>query len=122
LEEKVLETNLYAMAPSAPGADAAAAGASAPNPLIQFAPLLLIVVVFYFLMWRPQQKQAKARKAMLEALKSGDEVVTSGGMLGTLQKVEEDRVVVRIAEGVNVRMLRSAVEAVPKKKDDDPKA
>ena len=118
----MLETNLYAMAPSAPGADAAAAGAAAPNPLIQLAPLLLIVVVFYFLMWRPQQKQAKERKAMLEALKPGDEVITSGGMLGTLQKVEEDRVVVRVAEGVNVRMLRSAVEAVPKKKEEDTKA
>ncbi len=117
----MFESTLYAMAPTAPGSDAGGA-ASAPNPLIQFAPLLLIVVVFYFLMWRPQQKQAKQRKAMLEALKSGDEVVTSGGMLGTLQKVEEDRVLVRVAEGVNVRMLRSAIEAVPKRKEDGPKA
>jgi preprotein translocase subunit YajC len=117
LEENVFESTLYAMAPAAPGADA---GASAPNPLIQFAPLLLIVVVFYFLMWRPQQKQAKQRKAMLESLKAGDEVITSGGILGTLQKVEEDKVLVRLAEGVNVRMLRSAVEAVPKK--EEPKA
>jgi preprotein translocase subunit YajC len=57
---------------------------------------------------------------MLESLKAGDEVITSGGILGTLQKVEEDKVLVRLAEGVNVRMLRSAVEAVPKK--EEPKA
>src|SRR6266481_90707 len=77
--------------------------------LLQFLPLVLIFVVFYFLLIRPQQRKAKDQKAMLGALRRGDRVVTGGGIIGTVARVdnpEAEEVVVEIAENVRVRVLR----------------
>jgi len=79
----------------------------------QFLPLVLIFVVFYFLLIRPQQKRAKDHKAMLSALRRGDRVVTGGGIIGTVAKVVgDDEVAVDIAEGTRVRVLRSTITTV----------
>ena len=76
-------------------------------------PLVLIFVVFYFLLIRPQQKRVKEHKAMVEALRRGDRVVTGGGILGKVSKVLNDNEVqVEIAEGVKVRVQRSTITAV----------
>jgi preprotein translocase subunit YajC len=81
--------------------------------LMQFLPLVLIFVVFYFLLIRPQQKRAKEHKAMLEALRRGDRVVTGGGIIGTVAKVVNDEeVAVDIAENVRVRVLRGTITSV----------
>ncbi|WP_292053834.1 MULTISPECIES: preprotein translocase subunit YajC [unclassified Brevundimonas] len=80
--------------------------------LIQFAPLVLIFVLFYFLMIRPQQKRMKAHQAMLKALKRGDEVVLSNGMVGKVTRVEENEAMVDIAQGVSVRVVRSMIAEV----------
>ncbi|HEY0836414.1 MAG TPA: preprotein translocase subunit YajC [Azospirillum sp.] len=94
-------------------AQTAAPAAGGGDMLIQFAPLILIFVVFYFLLIRPQQKKMKEHKAMLEALRRGDRVVTGGGIIGTVIKVDTgDEVVVEIAEGVRVRCLRSTINLV----------
>lgn len=78
-----------------------------------FLPLILIFVVFYFLMIRPQQKRMKQHKEMLGQLRRGDRVVTSGGILGTVNKVVDDKeVVVEIAEGVRVRVLRGSIQEI----------
>jgi preprotein translocase subunit YajC len=86
------------------------------GPLTQFAPLILIFVVFYFLLIRPQQRQQKEMKAMLKALKRGDRVVTGGGFLGTVQKVKEgsNEVEVEIAQNVRVTVLRETISSVIK--------
>ena len=90
----------------------AADGAGAAS-LMSFLPLVLIFVVFYFLLIRPQQKKLKEHKGMLEALRRGDRVVTGGGIIGTITKVGADgELVVEIAEGVRVRVLRSTVNMV----------
>jgi len=90
----------------------AADGAGAAG-LMSFLPLILIFVVFYFLLIRPQQKKLKEHKGMLEALRRGDRVVTGGGIIGTITKVgADDELVVEIAEGVRVRVLRSTVNMV----------
>ena len=79
----------------------------------QFLPLVLIFVVFYFLLIRPQQKRAKEHKTMLSALRRGDRVVTGGGIIGTVAKVVgDDEVAVDIAEGTRVRVLRSTITTV----------
>ncbi|MDD3446948.1 MAG: preprotein translocase subunit YajC [Zavarzinia sp.] len=83
--------------------------------LIQLAPLLLIVVVFYFLMFRPQQKRAKEHKALLSALRRGDTVVTMAGLIGKVAKVQDNEVLLEIAEGVRVRVLKSTVSEVKAK-------
>jgi len=90
------------------------------NALVQFLPLILIFVVFYILLIRPQQRKAKDQKAMLGALRRGDRVVTGGGIIGTVARVdnpEAEEVVVEIAENVRVRVLRSTITTVLAKPD-----
>jgi preprotein translocase subunit YajC len=88
------------------------------SALIQFLPLVLIFVVFYFLLIRPQQRKAKDHKAMLDALRRGDRVVTGGGIIGTVARVENpEEVTVDIADGVRVRVLRSTISSVLAKPD-----
>jgi preprotein translocase subunit YajC len=82
--------------------------------MMQFLPLVLIFVVFYFLLIRPQQKRQKEHKALLGSLRRGDRVVTGGGIVGTVAKVMPDKeeIDVDIAEGVRVKVLRGSVSSV----------
>ena len=74
----------------------------------QFIPLILIFVIFYFFLIRPQQKKAKAHKDMVAALKRGDSVITSGGIYGTVERVmDNDKIEVKISENVNIELVRS---------------
>ena len=74
----------------------------------QFIPLILIFVIFYFFLIRPQQKKVKDHKNMVENLKRGDKVVTSGGIVGTIERVvDNDKVEVLISENVNVEIIKS---------------
>jgi preprotein translocase subunit YajC len=92
-------------------AQAAADGAGSTMNLI--LPLLMMLPVFYFFLIRPQQQRAKQQKQMLEALRRGDKVVTSGGIIGTIAKVISDtEVAVDIAENVRVRVMRSTISQV----------
>ena len=77
--------------------------------LTTFAPLILIFVVFWFLLIRPQQKKAKEHRAMVGALSKGDEVVTNGGLLGRITAVGDTFITVEVAERMEVRVQRSAV-------------
>jgi preprotein translocase subunit YajC len=95
-----------------PSALAQAAGGAQPNAFVQLLPLVLIFVVFYFLLIRPQAKRAKEHKAMVAALGVGDEVVTSGGMLGKVTETAEQFLTVEIAEGVRVKVQRHTVSSV----------
>ena len=92
--------------------DTAAPQGGGPGVLGQFVPLILIFVVFYFLLIRPQQKRAKETKAMLDSLKKGDKIITNGGVYGLVEAVTDDTVTVKIADNVKVKMLRSAVAAI----------
>ena len=74
----------------------------------QFIPLILIFVIFYFFLIRPQQKKAKEHKIMVENLKRGDQVITSGGIVGTVERVmENDKVEIEISENVKVEIVKS---------------
>lgn len=98
----------------AQGADAA----SAVNPIMQFMPFVFIIVIFYFLLIRPQQKKAKEHTAMVGAVRRGDVVVTSGGMIGKVSKVIDDReVLVEIAEGVKVKFVKSTLQDIRSKSE-----
>lgn len=91
----------------------AAGAADAGFGLMQLLPLVLIFVVFYFLLIRPQQKKMKQHKEMLGALRRGDRIVTTGGIIGTITKVASDtELVVEIAEGVRVRLVRGMISEV----------
>tara|TARA_B100000676_G_scaffold307484_1_gene366063 strand:- start:381 stop:755 length:375 start_codon:yes stop_codon:yes gene_type:complete len=92
---------------------AQAAGGAGASGLEAMFPLLLIFVVFYFLLIRPQQKKAKQHKAMLEAVRRGDKIVTGGGIIGTVNKViDENEISVEIADGVKVRVQRGLLATV----------
>src|SRR6202030_3718873 len=80
-----------------------------PGGLLAFAPLLLIMVIFYVLLILPAQRRQKKTQEMLNALKNGDKVVTSGGIFGTIVGIEGDAIQLRIADQVKVKVLRSAV-------------
>jgi len=91
-------------------AQAAGGGAAA---FTSFVPLILIFAIMYFLLIRPQQKKLKEHKAMVEALRRGDQILTQGGIIGKVVKVKEDgEVEVEIAEGVKVRVLKGTVAQV----------
>jgi preprotein translocase subunit YajC len=79
---------------------------------LQIAPLIAIFVIFYFLLIRPQQKRMKAHRAMVEGVKRGDSVVTSGGIIGKVTKVEETEIEVEIATGVKVRVVKGTLSDV----------
>ena len=85
--------------------------------LASLVPLILIFAIMYFLLIRPQQRKLKDHQAMVTALRRGDQVVTSGGMIGKVTKVKdgENEVEVEIATGVNVRVVRSTISSVVSK-------
>ncbi|WP_413872465.1 preprotein translocase subunit YajC [Albidovulum sp.] len=92
----------------------AAGGAGGAGALVQFLPLILIFLIMYFLMIRPQQKKMKEHRAMVEALRRGDQVVTQGGIIGKVTRVKEgeSEIEVEIADGVKVRIVRSTITQV----------
>ena len=84
----------------------------------QFIPLILIFVIFYFFLIRPQQKKVKEHKEMFKNLKRGDEVITSGGIIGKVDRVfEDDRIEVEISDGVKVQVIRNTVQGHLKKQE-----
>ena len=86
--------------------------------IVQFMPLILIVVIMYFLILRPQQKRAKQHQEMVKALRRGDTVVTNGGLVGKVTKVVDDQhVEIEISDGVRVRHLRSSISEVRAKSE-----
>lgn len=96
-------------------APAAAGGSDMMSSLTGMLPLVLMFVVLYFVMIRPQMKKQKEHRAMIEAIAKGDEVATAGGLLGTVTKMGESYLTLQVAPGVEVQLQRSAiVQVLPK--------
>ncbi|MGB1235364.1 MAG: preprotein translocase subunit YajC [Planktomarina sp.] len=87
------------------------------NQLAQFVPILLILVIFYFLLIRPQQQKLKAHQKMVEGLRRGDEVITQGGLKGKVTKVKEgeNEVEVELVKGMSVRVVQTTIADVVSK-------
>mgnify|MGYP001305720345 CR=1 FL=1 len=86
--------------------------------IAQFIPLLLIFVIFYFFLIRPQQKRVKDHKLMVEQLKRGDEIITSGGIIAIVEKVlEDDRIEINISDDVKVKIIKNTVTSLLKKEE-----
>jgi preprotein translocase subunit YajC len=100
----------YAMGPAPQGGQA--------GGLMSFLPLILIFVIFYFLLIRPQQKRAKEHKNMLDNLKKGDKVILSGGEYGVIEEVRPNSVTVKIAENVKVKYGKAYVSSVRQTEED----
>lgn len=82
------------------------------NPIAGFFPLIVIFVIFYFFLIRPQQKRAKEHQAMVNALKKDDKIITSGGIYGTVSAVKGDTVEVKIADNVRIIVAKTAITTV----------
>lgn len=93
----------------------AAAPGGAASGLISFVPIILIFVIMYFLMIRPQQKKMKEHRAMIEAVRRGDQVVTGGGLIGKVTKVSDGEVEVELAQNVKVRVVKATLTQVVSK-------
>lgn len=91
---------------------AADAPATPAEPFMSFLPLILIFVVFYFLLIRPQQKRAKDHKTMVDGLKKGDWVVTNGGLLGRITDLGENFVKLQVSDGVELKVQRASIAAL----------
>lgn len=91
---------------------APAAAAAGEFSFMNFFPFVVIIVVFWFLMIRPQMKQAKERQKLIDAVQSGDEVVTNGGVLGKVASVDGQYLSLEISKGVEIQVLKSAVQTV----------
>ena len=98
---------------SAQGLPSFLGGGDSGGMLVQFMPLILIIVIMYFLVLRPQQQRVKRHQEMVKALRRGDTVVSNGGLVGKVTKViDDEQVEVEIADGVRVRQVRSMVSEV----------
>ena len=84
-------------------------GQAAPNPIAQFLPFILIALVFYFVFFRPQQKQAKQHQSFVTSLKKGDEVVTQSGIVGTVHVVDDRTVTLDVGGGTKLRIVKNQV-------------
>jgi preprotein translocase subunit YajC len=93
-------------------ASAYAQDATQPGGLMSFLPLIIIFIIFYFLLIRPQMKRAKEHKKLVSELANGDEVVTNGGLLGRITKVSESFVTLELADNVQVKIQKHAVASV----------
>ena len=84
----------------------------------QFIPLILIFVIFYFFLIRPQQKKIKEHKSMVSSLKRGDDVITSGGIVGKIEKVfDDDKIDLSIADNVTIKVVKSTIQSLLNKSD-----
>jgi len=92
--------------------NAYAQDASASGGLLSFLPLIVIFVIFYFLLIRPQMKRAKEHKQLVSQLSTGDEIVTNGGLLGKITKVGESFLTVELSENVQIKVQRHAISSV----------
>ena len=110
-----LEFSVFISSAFAQTAPAAAASGGMESSLMSMLPLVLMFVVLYFVMIRPQMKKQKEHRSMIDALAKGDEVATAGGLLGKVTKLGESNISLELAEGVEVQLQRSAVvQVLPK--------
>ncbi|MDQ6968687.1 MAG: preprotein translocase subunit YajC [Mariprofundaceae bacterium] len=89
-----------------------AEGGASASSFTQLIPLVLIMVIFWFLLIRPQQKRAKEHRSMVEGLKKGDKVLTNGGIFGTITDVKDDFLKVEIADNIRIKIQRDAVSSL----------
>jgi len=93
-------------------AQAPAASPAGPNPLASFIPIILIFVIMYFLLFRPQMKRQKEQAKLVSALKTGDRVVTAAGIHGLISNVKDRTVILKIADNVKIEIEKSAVTTI----------
>ncbi|MCP9445947.1 MAG: preprotein translocase subunit YajC [Nitrospira sp.] len=103
------------------GANGAGAGGQGPGGLLSLVPFILIFIIFYFLLIRPQQKKQKEQKALIDALKKGDKVVTSSGIWGTVTNLGKQTVTLQIADNTRIKIQRDSIARLRGEDEDKEK-
>jgi preprotein translocase subunit YajC len=115
--------SLFPLLQASAGAAASSGATSTANPtmgiIMQIAPIVLLLVVFYFILIRPQSKKQKETEKMLSSIKKGDKVVTIGGLYGTVTSVREKTVVLKVDENTKMEFLRSAISSIESREDKE---
>jgi preprotein translocase subunit YajC len=111
--------NLFILAQAATPTPAAGGGGSF-GALGPFIPMICIGVIFYFLLIRPQGQKQKQQQAMISSVKTGDKIITAGGMHGLVANVKDTTVLVKVADNVKIEVDKSAIAVVTKRSEDDP--
>ena len=88
---------------------------TAPSPLLNLMPVVLIFVIFYFLLLRPQKKTQEEHKKMIHALKKNDEVITSGGIHGTIMNVKENSITLKVDDNVKIEVQKNSISVMKRK-------
>ncbi len=101
-------------------AQAASPAAGGPNPITSFIPLILIFIIMYFLLFRPQMRKQKEQQRLVSALKTGDRVVTGSGIHGLISNVKDTTVILKVADNVKIELEKSAVANVMKSEPAKP--
>ncbi|RLD18100.1 MAG: preprotein translocase subunit YajC [Caldiserica bacterium] len=83
-----------------------------PSPFAGFMPVIILFILFYFILIRPQSKRIKEHQEMLKKLKKGDRVITSGGIIGVIFEIEDDKVLLEVAPNVKIKVLKSSIQKV----------
>lgn len=94
------------------GQPAGGANGQEGNPITAFLPLIIIVLIFYFLIYRPQKKRQKDREALIKQVEKGDKVITSSGMHGTVAQVEDTTVLLQVSDNTKIRIEKSAINTI----------
>ncbi len=92
------------------------------DPVMQFLPLIVIVLIFYFLLYRPQKKRQKAREELIKQVEKGDKVITASGIHGTVAQVEDTTVLLQVSDNTKIRVEKTALGTVVPKNSDKPAA
>lgn len=111
-------TPIFHLLAQAQGAAPAAGQGQGSNPLVQMAPMILIFVMFYFVLIRPQRKKQQELAAQISALRGGDQIVTTGGIYGVVSSLQEKTITLKIADNVKIKLDKAAVATVVKKSAD----
>jgi len=111
-------TSFIHLLAEAQGAAPAAGQSQGSNPLVQMAPMILIFVMFYFVLIRPQRKKQQELAAQISALRGGDQIVTTGGIYGVVSSLQEKTITLKIADNVKIKLDKAAVSTVVKKSAD----
>ena len=113
---------LISLIVSSAQAQEATAGAQTPNPIMSFLPFIVIFLIFYFLMIKPQKKKMEEEQSMINSIAKGDEIYTKSGIIGTITGITDKIITLEVSEGVKMKVVKGQIGGLAKKLFEDPKA
>lgn len=113
---------LISLIVSSAQAQEATTGAQTPNPIMSFLPFIVIFLIFYFLMIKPQKKKMEEEQSMINSIAKGDEIYTKSGIIGTITGITDKIITLEVSEGVKMKVVKGQIGGLAKKLFEDPKA